>query len=257
MKSHVKAEAFHSRYRLTPLSIIAMFLSLSEAVAGIAAIQASGGLQVALGIFVIVFPFAIACAFFVVLWYRPYVFYPPNEYGGKTDVKQYVEAMQNRSAKEADILDHLDDKIMQALSANDTASELAELASEKNHSKKSIERDEIFSGIASRTAQAIRESFVIIEAGSEFGDRAGRYSIAYKPSDPVYRVGNEVYFLLTPMVKAFTLGTKWTLIDKETGQRMKEFESDWSRGETEEDDTREVQSVGVKPGMVLKAVYLN
>jgi len=256
MKSHVDAEAFHSRFRLTPLSIVAMFLSLSEAVAGIAAIQASGGLQIALGIFIIVFPFAIACAFFVILWYRPYVFYPPNEYGEKTDVKQYVEAMQYRSAKEADVLDHLDDKIMQALRANDTISDLAELASREKHSKQTIEKDEIFGGIASRAAQAIRESFVIIEAGPEFGDRAGRYSFAYKPTDSVYRVGNAVYFLLTPMVKAFTLGTKWALIDKETGQRMKEFESEWSRGKTEEEDTREVQSVGVKPGMVLKVVYL-
>ena len=252
------ADATGSRFRLTPLSIIAMFLSLSEAVAGITATQASGGLQIALGIFVIAFPSGVACAFFMVLWHRPYVFYPPREYGEKTSVKQYVEAMRHRSTKEANVLDRLDDKIMQVLKSEDTMLALSELGrgSKQSTSAGAGDAEEIFGGIAARAAQAIRDSFFIIEAGAEFRHRAGRYSIAYQPEDPVWRVGNEVYWLLEPMVAPFTLGSEWALEDAETGQRMRNFESEWSRGETVLNDMRQMQDVGVRPGMVLRAVFL-
>jgi len=65
----------------TPLGIVAAFVSLTEAVLGIALTRVSGGPQVALTIFVIAFPLLVATAFFFILWYRAYVFYAPSEYG--------------------------------------------------------------------------------------------------------------------------------------------------------------------------------
>lgn len=78
----------------TPLRIIALFVSLTEAVTGFALTNAGGGVQVALTCFVIAFPLLVAGGFFLVLWYRPYVFYPPTEFGGSTDVERYVGAMR-------------------------------------------------------------------------------------------------------------------------------------------------------------------
>lgn len=80
------------RPALTPLWVISLFLSLTEIVTGIAVTQATGGVQVALTVFVIVFPLFVAGAFFAVLWNRPYVFYPPTEFGGGTNVLDYVRA---------------------------------------------------------------------------------------------------------------------------------------------------------------------
>lgn len=68
--------------RLTPLWIISLFVGLTEAVLGVAVTQTTGGVQVALLVFVVTFPLLIAASFFFILWNRPWVFYAPTEYGG-------------------------------------------------------------------------------------------------------------------------------------------------------------------------------
>src|SRR5512146_472431 len=69
---------------MTPLWVIASFVSLTEVVTGIAVTQAQDATQVALVVFVVAFPVLVASAFFFVLWHRPYVLYPPTEYGSST-----------------------------------------------------------------------------------------------------------------------------------------------------------------------------
>jgi hypothetical protein len=59
---------------ITPLWIVALFVSLTETVLGIAVTQTTGGVQVALTVFVLVFPVLIAGSFFAILWHKPYVF---------------------------------------------------------------------------------------------------------------------------------------------------------------------------------------
>ncbi len=79
--------------KLSPLWVISLFVSLTEVVTGIAVTQATNGIQIALTSFVILFPLLVASAFFIILWNRPYVFYPPNEFANGVDVSKYVEAM--------------------------------------------------------------------------------------------------------------------------------------------------------------------
>jgi hypothetical protein len=79
---------------LTPLSIISLFLTLSETVLGIAVSQTAGGVQVALTVFVMTFPVLVAAAFFLILWDRPYVFYAPSEYG-QVDFERYIGALRD------------------------------------------------------------------------------------------------------------------------------------------------------------------
>lgn len=57
--------------------------------------KASGGIQIALTSFVIVFPVLVAGIFFYILWNRPYVFYPPSDFTKDVDVHQYVSAMSS------------------------------------------------------------------------------------------------------------------------------------------------------------------
>ncbi len=80
---------------MSPLWVISLFVSLTEVVAGIAVVKASGGIQVALTAFVIVFPLLVAGIFFFTLWNRPYVFYPPTDFNKDVDVHQYVRAMSS------------------------------------------------------------------------------------------------------------------------------------------------------------------
>lgn len=95
---------------MTPLWVISLFVSLTEVMTGIAATQTSGGIQVALTAFVIAFPAMIASAFFMILWNKPYVFYPPTEYQ-RTDVKTFVEAMQRKAEIQNAAVDALPDVI--------------------------------------------------------------------------------------------------------------------------------------------------
>ncbi|MBU8921692.1 MAG: hypothetical protein KOO63_07710 [Bacteroidales bacterium] len=82
--------------KMTPLWVISLFLSLTEVVTGIAVTQATGNVQVALTVFAIAFPSVVAIAFFLILWFRPYVLYPPTEFGTTVDVGTYVRAMTNK-----------------------------------------------------------------------------------------------------------------------------------------------------------------
>ena len=83
---------------MTPLWVISIFVSLTEVVLGVAASQTTGGIQVALVSFAMVFPLLIAGAFFACLWARPWVFYPPSEYG-RIDVQRYVDALKARPGR--------------------------------------------------------------------------------------------------------------------------------------------------------------
>lgn len=69
------------KLRLIPLGIVATFVTLTEAVFGFALTQVSGGVQVALTVFLIVYAIMATVAFFLILWFRPYVFYSPSEFG--------------------------------------------------------------------------------------------------------------------------------------------------------------------------------
>ena len=79
--------------KVTPLWIVAAFVTLTEAVLGYALTQVTGGVQIALTTFVIAFALVVAGAFFLILWNRPYVFYSPSEYGS-IDPKAFVSALR-------------------------------------------------------------------------------------------------------------------------------------------------------------------
>jgi hypothetical protein len=81
------------RGRITPLWIIAAFVTLTETILGYAVTKTATGVQIALTVFVIGFALLIATAFFVILWQRPFVFYSPSEYGG-VDPKCFIDAIR-------------------------------------------------------------------------------------------------------------------------------------------------------------------
>jgi hypothetical protein len=81
-----------------PLTVIGLFLSLTDAVAGAAlggAVVTHAGpvIEGILAVFVVGFPIGIAVAFFRTLWKRPHVFYPPSEYA-QLDPVRFAQAMQ-------------------------------------------------------------------------------------------------------------------------------------------------------------------
>jgi hypothetical protein len=84
-----------TKWRVTPLGIVATFVTLTETVLGLALTQVTGGVQIALTVFVITFALLVAGAFFVILWFRPFVFYSPSEFGD-VDPKSFIDAMRGQ-----------------------------------------------------------------------------------------------------------------------------------------------------------------
>jgi hypothetical protein len=84
--------------RPTPLWVISLFVSLTETVLSVAVIQTTGLVQLILTLFVIIFAILVAGAFFVILWFRSWVFYSPGEYGN-VDPEKYVDAVAHAQAR--------------------------------------------------------------------------------------------------------------------------------------------------------------
>jgi ABC-type transport system involved in cytochrome bd biosynthesis fused ATPase/permease subunit len=105
------AEAKKSSGRvLTPLWVISLFVSLTEITLGAVTTQTSGGVQIALTAFVVVFPLLIAGCFFAVLYSKPWVFYSPREYTG-IDAATFIEALQGKSNKLVTKTEDLSDRV--------------------------------------------------------------------------------------------------------------------------------------------------
>jgi hypothetical protein len=79
--------------KLTPLWIISLFVSFTEAVLGYALTKTTDAVQTSLTIFVIVFALLVAAAFFAILWYRPHHFYAPGDFGDMAP-KDFVDALR-------------------------------------------------------------------------------------------------------------------------------------------------------------------
>ncbi len=65
---------------LNPLWIIFLFFSFTEIMLGFVVFNTTGGIQIALTVFVILFPLLVSIGFFFILWYRPEHLYAPKDF---------------------------------------------------------------------------------------------------------------------------------------------------------------------------------
>lgn len=85
--------------KITPLTIVVAFITLMDLVLGYAVSQVTGGMQITLVVFLIVYAFLFSSVFFFILWHRPYVFYPPSEYG-KMNPAMFIAALRQTDMPE-------------------------------------------------------------------------------------------------------------------------------------------------------------
>ena len=84
---------------INPLWIIFMFFSFTEMALGVVTFNTTGGIQVALTVFVIGFPLLVVIGFFIVLWSRPEHLYAPKDFSDDDKFLQGLES--SRSARES------------------------------------------------------------------------------------------------------------------------------------------------------------
>jgi hypothetical protein len=221
-----KSELINNKTPITPLWIIALFVSLTETVLGVAVVQTTGGIQMALTAFVVIFPLLIAIAFFMILWNKPYVFYPPNEYGKKTDVASYVKAMQQNSKDDPRLYASIQDTIRKTLSSDDVIGKLTSTLSPQLNNAGKEQIAQILDSAADKALNSIREkNFITIDTRPLFGEQYGKIiGIVYKENDPVWTLLSEIWYMnnlnIEPYIyiEPYTYGIKWALRDTDTGE---------------------------------------
>ncbi len=243
---------------MTPLLVISLFISLTETVLGIGVIQTTGGIQIALTVFVIVFPLLIAIAFFVILWNRNYVFYSPNEYG-RQDVRQYVEAMQKNSrAGGEELFPNIESAVRNQLTSSEIVNELTEIVSRKASERMGDEVANLLASVADKTLETIKdESFITIDSRPLVGDDGQIWQIPYNQYSTVSELLDSLWYLLKDYsIPSMQFGTLWALRDMKTRKVFKEMGRTWASKHGQRLDERSLSDVGLAPGIKLEAIKL-
>ena len=263
-----KDESKSGRPPIIPLWIIALFVSLTETVLGIAVVQTTAGIQIVLTAFVVIFPLLIAGAFFAVLWHKPYVFYPPNEFGRKTDVASYVKAMQQKTIiDEPQLYTNIQETIRKTLVSDNVINELASTLSPKMNKP---EKEQIAQILNSATDTALNDirgmNFLSVDTRPIQGKIDGKvYNLIYKENYPVWSFLTEIYFKLREDLEPYTYGTKWVLRDTATKNNLIYFGTNQKISLTNEQNYSKyvelLQSItltngGIKSGMSLEVIWL-
>ena len=239
------------RRTLTPLWVISLFVSLTEAVLAAAVTQTSGGVQVALTAFVLIFPLLIASGFFAILWFKPHHIYAPTEFGQQVGAREYIEAMtQRKSLDENQLYINIQKTIQSTLTSSEIITALTETLAHKED--KLVERDvaRILDSAVDKTVENIREeSFLTINSKPLLGKKGDIWHIPYDFFATISELLDYLWFKLEDM-PAYAYGEKWVLRDRKTGHIFKGASSKYGR----EKDSRKLKEVGIMPGMELEVV---
>lgn len=88
--------------KVTPLWIVAAFVSVTEAGLGYSVTKVTGPMQTILTAFFIIFTLLVSTAFFVTLWFRPWVFHGPGDFKNPT-VTEFVGALSQATLPRANL----------------------------------------------------------------------------------------------------------------------------------------------------------
>lgn len=229
---------------LNPLWIISLFLGLAEVTVGIAATQAAGWIQGLLAIFSVGFPCAVASAFFLVLWKRPFVLYAPKDYPDQPGLHDYaraVSAVADRSLEnvEASIRSAFEQVTAHATEAGGERSSLLDRAVE-------LARDDF------------RQRAVEVDLSDIHGSLASiPLVVPVTDSTTVRDLLDNVYFAIADFVDAYTYNHRWTLQNTQTGHKYLDIGTGWAKQMRGEDhDGRLLTEAGIEPGTRLRALWL-
>jgi hypothetical protein len=233
---------------ITPLWIVALFVSFTELVLGVAVTQTQGGIQMALTVFVVVFPVLIAGAFFLVLWNKSYVFYPPTEFGDQTNVLDYVQAMQGKLALDNQ-MQNIQEAVRTTLMSEKLITELVQASSSRSDLEVGKKVEQILDSASDSAVKKIQEvGFITINTTPLLKSKGSIWHEPYDPNEPVSAFTDILYFKMRPEIPPFTYGSRWILKDHKTGRVFEELGSKYPN------DKRPISEAGIHAGMTLVVV---
>ncbi len=237
-----------SRHRKVhnPLSIIGLFVGLVEGGLAYSFGVSSGFLQISVLVFMAIFAVGIAATFFVFLWKRPWVFYPPSEYSD-TSVQAFVNAMRDDGPPITRIVV---DSLSRAFDDEALLEKLDLGRIPKEQRRSSIE--EVVQEIRQRVIGNVEASVVGIDARPLKGVDGLQWEEPYDAGMPVSRFLGRVWFRLQPF-HPYPYGTVWCLRNATSGEVYDDIGPTWVKGQgTGVSDNRSLLEVGITGGITLE-----
>ena len=234
-----------------PIYVIVTFLGLIDAGLVYAASETQGCTQVAVLIFLALYTSCVATMFFVILWNRNWVLYPPSEYGHMKP-QDFVNAMRGPQVGVGRLARDVGQELADGGRFGQSLSDVTKgLPPEKRQAVLGL-----IEQMRSATVQRIEHAAVYVDASPLKGRGETKWEVAYDANMPIASLIDNVLWHLQPY-PPYPYGTMWTLRDKESGRIFSEMGPSWAAGQGKREDDRTVSDVGIVGGMVLEVISTN
>ena len=231
----------------SPLAVISLFFGLVELGLAYVTGVSSGWIQIAVLAFMALFASRIAAAFFLFLWNRNWVFYPPSEFLN-VPVEAYVNSMRDDSTHIKRIAV---ESVSRAFEDEALVSKLDLTEIRKEQRARVVKQ--IVDELRTSAIQNVEKCVFRVDARPLRGGSAPQWDEPYDAEMPVYRLLDRVGFQLQPMVP-HPYGAIWLLRDASSGRVFDDIGPAWAKRIGTQRDKRSVQEVGIIGGMTLEVV---
>lgn len=218
----------------SPLWIIALFIALSEATAGVAAITTNGVARLVFACFAVSFPVVVFTIFVWLLIRHAPKLYAPGQYSSDITPEIYRLGL---SPSESSFLGH---------AVAETVVPLLKSKDDGEDRREAVER------VARRFEAAIERASVTVSL-NQLKPGAEDLQIPVSERTNVDAFLDMIYFSLKPTIKPFTYNISWVLKD-EYGKEYTDIGSSWARQGDAIGDSRPLVKVGILQGSKLEAV---
>lgn len=217
----------------SPLWIIALFIALSEATAGAAAITTNGSARLIFACFAVSFPTLVFAIFVWLLIKHAPNLYAPAQYSKDITPEMYRSGISISPAQ----------SLFFGRAVAETVVPLDNNGEDRNV---------VVEQVARRFEAVVAESSITVSINRLKSD-AELLQIPVTENMTVDHFLDSIYFALKPAVKPFTYDQAWTLID-EHGNEYTEMGTTWANSRNLSGDARLITEVGIRPGTSLTVI---
>lgn len=214
----------------SPLWVIALFIALSEATAGIAAITTDGAARLIFACFAVAFPTVVFAVFVWLLVKHAPNLYAPRQYSSEITPEIYRVGISRSNSE---------------LLARAVGATLAPLLEGVSDGKAS---DDVREQVARRFEVAIEQSSVAVTLTPPLSLRHEELQIPVTSHTTVRWLLDSIYYALRPALKPYSYGRSWLLVD-DNGVEYADMGTRWM-----EPDERLITELGIHPGTHLTVV---
>jgi hypothetical protein len=227
---------------VTPLWIIALFIGLSEAVAGVAAVGTDGATRLIFAVFAVSFPMVVLAVFVYFLRFESLRLFGPAGFANVT-VKEWREATERQG--------RLGQEVLRESAIDAVVDAVQDISPE---TRDSMSRGDLKDLVSEKVDRAVEAASVTVDLQA-FKPGAEPLQIPVTEETTVDFLLDSVYFAIAPAVEPFTYSRDWILVDDEHGSLENVgMGTAWAKRNKRIRDDRLLSEVGIRRGSEFKAV---